>query len=194
MARDLTVRPTPNEDEERASPILAPDQRRVLWAAVCEAAESSEASSEDGPKGSTAPFRASDSISNVNGWQLAEALALLCLLLNTARVDAQSDTLIEAIRAVTIGKRQDTPSVISTSEARPCNQSAGRPKYRGNIQSGKRCIGGNIQRVVEVSNIVQQTAQLVRPPGICKAFDLTVCGYCLLTYFLDPFQNIALRR
>ncbi len=108
MDRELTSRPTPHEDEERSKPILSLGERRLLWAAICDAAGQLRGRLTVCLKGSNTPIRASDTVPSVKDWQLAEALALLCVLLRTARVDAQSVTLFEALRGVTVGERGRT--------------------------------------------------------------------------------------
>ena len=45
--------------------------------------------------------------------------------------------------------------------------------------------GGNIQRVVEVKHVRKLRSLSVRQE-FAKAFDLSVCSYCLLTYFPIP--------
>ena len=186
MERDLTARPTPHEDEERGRPILAPDQRRLLWAAVCEAAGKLRGRLTVCPKGSTTPIRASDSISNVKDWQLAEALALLCLLLNTARVDAQSVTLFEALRAVTIGERGRTLHLWFQPQTRGhVTNLQAKPDIAVTFRPVCDATGGNIQRVVEVKHVRKLRSLSVRQE-FAKAFDLSVCSYCLLTYFPIP--------
>ena len=75
--------------------------------------------------------------------------------------------------------------MVSTSDARPCNQSAGKTRYRGNLQTGLRCDRRNIQRVVEVKHVRKLRSLSVRQE-FAKAFDLSVCSYCLLTYFPIP--------
>jgi hypothetical protein len=137
-------------------------------------------------KGSTTPVRALDSISNVKDWQLAEALALLCVLLRTARVDAQSVTLFEALRAVTIGERGRTFHLWSQPQTRgQVTNLHAKPDIAVTFKPNSDATGGNVQRVVEVKHVRKLLGLSVRQE-FAKAYDLSVCSYCLLTYYVIP--------
>jgi hypothetical protein len=185
MDTELIPRPIPSDEEERG-PILSPAERHLLWAAVCEAARQLNGRPRVCLRRSTTPIRPSDSVPTVKDWQLAEALALLCVLLRAGAVHAQSVGLFAKLPAVTIGERgrklhlwfqPETRSHVTNLRAKPDIAVTFRPDCDA--------IGGNIQRVIEVKHVRQLRTVSVRQE-FAKAFDLSVCSYCLLTYYHIP--------
>lgn len=186
MDRELTLRPTPHEDEERSKPILSLDERRLLWATICEAAGQLRGRLAICLKGAKTPIRASDTVPSVKDWQLAEALALLCVLLPTARVDAQSVALFEALRGLAIGERGRTFHLWFQPQTRGhVTDLRAKPDIAVTLRPVCAAAGGNIQRVVEVKHVRKLRTLSVRQE-FAKAFDLSVCSYCLLTYYPIP--------
>lgn len=171
--------PTDEEDERRA--ILSPAQCALLWAAICEAAKQLSDRPRVCLSGSTTPIRSSDPVPTVD-WQLAEALALLCVMLNAGAVHAQSIYLFAKISGVTIAERGRKLHLWYQAKMRGhvTNMDA-IPDIAVTLRPERAATGGNIQRVIEVKRVLQLGAPTVRQE-FGKALDLNVRSYCLLTY------------
>ncbi len=116
MDTELIPRPIPSDEEERErGPILLPAERHLLWAAVCEAARQLSGRPRVCLRRSTTLIRASDSVPTVKDWQLAEALAILCVLLRAGAVHAQSVGLFVKLPAVTIRRKRPKNSICGFS-------------------------------------------------------------------------------
>ncbi|HVN89189.1 MAG TPA: hypothetical protein VMT61_05190 [Candidatus Binataceae bacterium] len=189
MDNELIRRPIPSDEEERG-PILSPAERYLLWAAICEAANQLSGRPRVCLRRSTTPIRASDSVPTVKDWQLAEGLALLCVLLRAGAVHAQSVGLFVKLPAVTIGERGRKLYLWFQPETRGHVTNL-RAKPDLAVSFGPDCdaTGGNIQRVIEVKHVRQLRTSSIRQE-FAKAFDLSVCSYTLLTYYHIP-PNIS---
>ncbi len=173
----------PPGNELDPGPILSPAERYLLWAAICEAAKQLDGRPTICLRGSTTSIQPSASVPNVKDWQMAEALALLCVLLRAGSVHAHSLILFAKLPHLTIGERgrklnlwfqPETLGHISNLRAKPDIAVTVRPDCGAT--------GGNLQRVIEVKRVKKLGAATVRQE-FAKAFDLNVRTYCLLTYY-----------
>jgi hypothetical protein len=184
MERDLIVRAS--KEEEEHGPILSAAERHLLWTAVCEAARQLKGRPTVCLRHSTTPIRASDPVPKVKDWQLAEVLALLCILLRAGAVHAQSVSLFSALPAMIIGERGRKMHLWFQPQTRGHVTNMGaKPDIAVTFRPDRNAIAANIQRVVEVKHVKKLRALSVRQE-FAKAFDLNVRSYCLLTYYRIP--------
>jgi hypothetical protein len=186
MDRELIPRTPDDEEESEREHTLSLLERNLLWDAICEAARQLRSRPAVCLKSSNNPVRASDPVPSVKDWKLAEALALLCVLLGAGAVHTQSVSLFAALRALTISEKGRRLHLWYQRRTRGHVTNLGAtPDIAATVRADCDPTGGNIQRVIEVKRVRQLGAALVRQE-FGKAFDLNVCSYCLLTYYQIP--------